>query len=72
MIEEPVLSFVVGNDFTVVARTFPATFAAFVALDDGRVVIANHLSALLVDIWSHEFRGAPYYGSIGTILTFAA
>ena len=68
MIEEPGLSLIVGDNLTVMTRAFPAVIAG----DNRGIVVAYHLSALLVDVWAHKFLGAPDNSMIGTLLTLAA
>ena len=68
MVEEPGLPFVVGDDFAVVSGSFPSVVAG----DDGGVVVAHHLSALLVEVRPHEFLRAAHDGAVGAFLSFAA
>ena len=68
VIEQPVLSGVVGDDFAVVSRALPAG----IALYDGGVVVVDHASALLVHIGSCESGGAPHHGAVGAVHALAA
>ena len=65
VIEEPGLSFVVGYDFAVVTWAFPTA----VTRDDGGIVVAHHLSALLVDVRACKLRGTSHNCPIRTVLT---
>ena len=68
MVEQPVLSGIVGNDFAVVSWSFPAV----VSLQDGGVVVAHHAAALLVRIRSSNAGGSSHHGTVGTVDPFAA
>ena len=68
MVEQPIVTVVVGDNLAVVAGAFPAVVGA----DDGGVVVIEHFAALLVQVGAEQFLAASHHCAVGAFDAFAA
>ena len=68
VIEEPGLSLVVSDDFTVVTRSFPTTVARY----NSGIVVVHHRSTLFIGVGALQGCCATDYCTIRRVRTFAA
>ena len=68
MIDHPVLSALVGDEFCIM----PGSYHIVGAMQDDLVVVLHELAAALVDVRSEEVFGTSHGDAVGGLLAFAA